>query len=642
MCKKGYDFMKFKKITAAVLAAAVAVLSSASYVSADNKQDSSTVPAATEKAEPSESNDGKLFKDETVYAIADANGKPAKIIVSDWLKNPDALSQITDLSDLKNIENVKGDETFTSNSDETIWNADGADIYYQGTAEKELPVDVEITYSLDGKEISANDLAGKSGKVKIRFDYENNSKKTVDINGKSTDIYTPFLMLSGTSLDSDKFTNIQITNGKIISDGKKCIAVGFALPGMKESLGLSEVTAQDINIPDYVEITADVIDFSLAGTMTVASSDVLNDLKLSDNSKLEDLKDPLKKLNDAAEQLVSGSCKLYEGLDTLASKTGDLSNGINSLSAGADKLNTGASSLADGMTQINAGLKSSYDGAGKVSAGLRGAKSGADSLLSGCKSLSVGADTLNSGLISAGNGLKSVSDGIDTAQQSLTQTISADESVLAGLKAMYAKNPDESTAKMIKTLEASIAGQNKISDSMKSGNSGLKDGISSVQAGIGKLSGGAASLKTGIGSLESGVTSLKSGIDTLYTGSNNLHDGLSKLAAAGNQAQNGALSLSEGSKTLYNGIGQFSTSSKTLTDAILQLRDGSKQLNEGMIEFNESGIKKLSTLFGGDLQNLFERINAISDAGREYTNYSGIGDNMDGNVKIVIKTDEIK
>jgi len=634
--------MNIKKITAAVLAAAVPVLSTASYASADNEQNNSTEAVAFEKTEAADTNDGELFKDETVYAIADASGEADKIIVSDWLKNPDALSQITDWSDLENIENVKGDETFTANSDETVWNANGSDIYYQGTTDKELPVDVKITYYLDGKEISANELAGKSGKVKIRFDYENKSKKAVEINGESTDIYTPFLMLSGTSLDSDKFTDIQITNGKIISDGKKCIAVGFALPGLKESLALSDDTAKDINIPDYVEITAEVTDFSLAGTVTVASSDVFNDLKLSNNSKLEDLTDPINKLNDAAEQLVSGSGKLYEGLDTLASKTGDLSDGISSLSAGADKLNSGSSSLCDGIVQINAGLKSSYDGAGKINDGLGNASSGAASVLAGCKSLSSGADTLSTRLLSAGNGLKSVSDGIDTAQQSLTKTISADESVLAGLKQMYAKNPDDTTAKMIKTLEASIAGQSKISDSMKSGNGGLKDGISTVQAGIGKLSDGANGLKTGIGTLQTGAEALKSGIETLSAGSTNLHDGLAKLVAAGNKAQSGALSLSQGSKTLYNGIGQFSNSSKDLIDAILQLRDGSKELNDGMIEFNESGIKKLSEVFDGDLKTLFDRINAVADAGREYTNFSGIADNMEGNVKIIIKTDEIK
>jgi len=634
--------MNIKKITAAVLAAAVPVLSTASYASADNEQNNSTEAVAFEKTEAADTNDGELFKDETVYAIADASGEADKIIVSDWLKNPDALSQITDWSDLENIENVKGDETFTANSDETVWNANGSDIYYQGTTDKELPVDVKITYYLDGKEISANELAGKSGKVKIRFDYENKSKKAVEINGESTDIYTPFLMLSGTSLDSDKFTDIQITNGKIISDGKKCIAVGFALPGLKESLALSDDTAKDINIPDYVEITAEVTDFSLAGTVTVASSDVFNDLKLSNNSKLEDLTDPINKLNDAAEQLVSGSGKLYEGLDTLASKTGDLSDGISSLSAGADKLNSGSSSLCDGIVQINAGLKSSYDGAGKINDGLGNASSGAASVLAGCKSLSSGADTLSTGLLSAGNGLKSVSDGIDTAQQSLTKTISADESVLAGLKQMYAKNPDDTTAKMIKTLEASIAGQSKISDSMKSGNGGLRDGISTVQAGIGKLSDGANGLKTGIGTLQTGAEALKSGIETLSAGSTNLHDGLAKLVAAGNKAQSGALSLSQGSKTLYNGIGQFSNSSKDLIDAILQLRDGSKELNDGMIEFNESGIKKLSEVFDGDLKTLFDRINAVADAGREYTNFSGIADNMEGNVKIIIKTDEIK
>ena len=193
-------------------------------------------------------------KEQTVYVTADENGNSENVIVSNWLKNKGKEKTLKDKSSLTDIENVKGDETFKQNSDGTLtWNTDGGDIYYQGTTGKKLPVSVKLTYYLDGKEIQASDLAGKSGKVKIRIDYENTEKRTEEVNGKKEEIYTPFMMMTAMILPADTFTNVEITNGKVLSDGTNDIAVGYGFPGLSDSLKLSDMKElDDMEIPDYV------------------------------------------------------------------------------------------------------------------------------------------------------------------------------------------------------------------------------------------------------------------------------------------------------------------------------------------------------------------------------------------------------
>lgn len=270
---------------------------------------------------------GEAGKVETVYVTADASGSVNDVIVSEWLKNATASSELTDTTELKDIVNVKGDESFTENGDGTVtWNADGSDIYYQGTTDKELPVDMKITYTLDGKEISPADLAGKSGKVTIRFEYENKAKQTVDVDGKNIDVYTPFAMVSGMMLDSDKFSNVEISNGKIISDGGNYIVMGVALPGLKESLDISDDKWDELDdskelqdkLSNSFEITADTTDFELGMTITMASSDILSDFgvsDLTDSDKIDDLKDDMNELNDGSDKLVDGAGELKDGTE---------------------------------------------------------------------------------------------------------------------------------------------------------------------------------------------------------------------------------------------------------------------------------------------------------------------------------------
>ncbi len=264
-------------------------------------------------------------KVETVYVTATANGAVNDVIVSEWLKNATASTELKDSTQLKDIVNVKGSETFTDNGDGTLtWDADGSDIYYQGTTDKELPVTMKITYTLDGKEISPEELAGKSGRVTMRFDYENNAKQTIDVKGKEIEVYTPFAVVSGMMLDSDKFENVEITNGKVISDGGNYVVMGVAVPGLKESLDISDEKWDELEDGDEIkeklsnsfEISADTNDFELGMTITMASSDILSDFGMSDltdSDKISNLKDDMSELNDGSTKLVDGAKELKDG-----------------------------------------------------------------------------------------------------------------------------------------------------------------------------------------------------------------------------------------------------------------------------------------------------------------------------------------
>ena len=261
-------------------------------------------------------------KEETVYLIADANGNTKQTIVSNWLKNGSANAEIHDETELSEIENVKGDETFSQSGQKLTWQANGQDIYYRGTTAKEPPISETVTYYLDGKEMKPEELAGKSGKVTIRFDYQNRAKTTAKVNGKKTEIYVPFTVMSGMILN-DSFRNVRVNNGRVLSDGNKVVAVGIAVPGLKESLDVDEKEFdKDFEFPDHVEVTADVEDFSLEMTATVAVAGLMADSGLSENLDFSALDDTLDEMSDAMGQLKDGGGELSDGLDTLNDSMG--------------------------------------------------------------------------------------------------------------------------------------------------------------------------------------------------------------------------------------------------------------------------------------------------------------------------------
>lgn len=361
-----------KKILAICLCAALCLggAGMAFAQASSKKADDQPVSAAQQAAELQQ----KISKDETVYVLTGADGSVKKIIVSDWLKNELGSASVADKSDLSDIENVKGDESYTINGDNmTVWDAQGNDIYYQGNIQKKLPVGLSVRYYLDGKSVSPEELKGKSGKVTIRFDYENRQYETVQINGVNQRIYVPFAMLTGMILDNDTFQNVQITNGKLVNDGDRTVVVGLAFPGLQENLNLSR---DDLSIPDSVEITADVTNFSLGMTVTLACNDLFSQLGDVDLTSL-DSTSALDQLTGAMDQLLSGSSALYEGLSTLLDKSGELVSGVEELAQGAAAIKSGADSVDDGAAQLKAGLADLSNGLNTLSANSEALNSGA-------------------------------------------------------------------------------------------------------------------------------------------------------------------------------------------------------------------------------------------------------------------------
>lgn len=366
----------------------------------EQKEDGGDLALADLIKEETASDARPVGKEETVYIIADPTGKPEQTIVSEWLKNPEGKELLEDASDLTEIENVKGTETFEQTGSVLNWNAKGSDIYYQGKTNKQAPVTEKITYYLDGKEVSADELAGKSGRVTIRFDYTNHEKKG--------DIYVPFTVASGMLLD-DSFTNVTVTNGKVVTNGDKNMVFGVAMPGLKESLRVKDRDfSDDVSIPEYVEVTADVKEFSLDMTMTVVMGG--SELMGAKSLDLSELDGKIEDLTDAVEQLKDGSGELSDGLLTLDGKMGEFSDGVSSLQGGIAAYTDGAKTLADGIGTLKG-----------QSATLI---SGVSDLASSVQTLSQGVKTLDEAL-NTPMGKKEKAAAFETAQAAAQAAVDA-------------------------------------------------------------------------------------------------------------------------------------------------------------------------------------------------------------------------
>lgn len=639
---------RYQKYIAAALT--ICLTTSATFYYADNhsaKADNSietTTIRSSEKTQVSKTASNLTSKkEEMVYIFANSDGSVDHTLVSACLKNPDSLSSINDISDLTDIVNVKGWEEFSKNGDSLTWAADGSDIYYQGKSQKELPVSVNITYLLDGNEISAQELAGKSGKVTIRFTYENHSRKQTTVGENQETLAVPYLAVTGTMFDLNQFANIEVTNGSVLTDGNRAVVLCLALPGMTESLQLKD----DSLLPDYAEITADVSDFSLAGTVTVFTNQLFQsiankDLDSLDNFSIDSLSEAISKLSEASIQLEDGSSDLYEGAVSLLSGTTSLDNGVKDLFQGATQLNSGASSLASGTKELSSGAKTVQDSVKTLDVGIKNTKSGADKLTEGYVPVLEGVSALTQGLKQTADGIDSLSDGMDTAYESLKQTIAANEQVLEGLKQVYTAAPSENFEKMIQTLEVTIAGQKQIAASMTDGGKGLKDGITALCAGTKTVSDGITSLSSGLNSLSKGTLSLKDGLTQLSEGSSKLVSGTSSLYQASVQVKDGTTTLLDGTKTLVDGADKLKDGSSKLKDGASDLTDGAKTLADGIAEFNETGIQKLVSVFDSDIELLIDRLSAITELSSKENNFSGLMEGMDGSVSYLLKTNEIE
>lgn len=451
-------------------------------------------------------------KDETVYVLTQSDGSVRQIIVSDWLQNASGGSALADRSELSDLENVKGKERFSADGAALVWDAQGNDIYYQGTTEKELPVTLRVSYTLDGQPVTPQELAGKSGRVTIRFDYENRQYETVTVNGRSERVLVPFAVLTGVVLDNDIFRNVEVTNGQLINDGDRSAAVGLALPGLREELGL---TREQLDLPEYVEICADAVDFQLGMTVTAATSEFFRQLD-EDSSDLLDADGALDGLTDAMAQLLDGSGALYDGLCALLDSTG-------TLAAGADQLTAGAKSLRDGAASLNAGAAQLDAGLGELSGGL-------DALSANSAALTGGAAQMFDALLaSACTQIRAAGLTIpDLTRDNYAQTL---DGVLASLEQAGAAQ----AAQTVAAVKASLDSCNT-----------FYQGLCSYTAGVDSAAAGSSTLVSGAAALKQGAGQLDSGAQQLYTGAQAMQSGMPQLTDGVQQLRDGALALSDG------------------------------------------------------------------------------------------------
>lgn len=405
-------------------------------------------------------NEVRMKKDETVYVKMDASGNVKTVTVSDQLRNITDRSKIEDVSELHGIENVKGNETYEEKDGKLIWAGDKKEICYQGTTTKKIPVGVKITYQLDGKDIEAEKLEGKSGHLKIRYEYQNTSEEDGD--------YVPFLMITGLVLDTEKFTNVTIDNGKIISDGERDVAIGMGLPQMKENLGIEE-----LEIPDGFTLEADVKDYEVVGGITVATNQIFNDMGTERFDSLGELKGSMAELQSASRKLVSGSGELKKGLDTLVSSSNTLISGVGELAAGGTRLAAGAANLKNGADTLQAGMVEASSkvsqtllggvqqvdaGVGRMQVSLRAAE--VQNLANGVKSLNAGLNTGNeqSGQPSLKTAANMISEGTTQVGDALSRLGAGAQT--AGTVSTSVRNHTEQLAEQIALLSGAASVSN--------------------------------------------------------------------------------------------------------------------------------------------------------------------------------------
>lgn len=612
----------------------------------------------------SSSNTSDVDKEETVYVFTDANGNTDHILVSDWLKNKTGAKTIEDSSDLKDIENVKGDETFDGSGDKITWNADGSDIYYQGTSTKQSPVSIKLTYYLDDKEVTPEEIAGKSGKVKIRFDYTNNETQEVEVNGKKETIHVPFVVLSGLVLSNDNFKNIEVTNGKLISEGNNSIIAGIAMPGLKDSLQINskDFDTDKVSVPEYVEITADATDFSLDMTMSMVLSDILDDLSFnSDDIDTSELTDSMDQLTDATDQLLDGTKQLSDGTGTLKEKVGEfneglrtLDNGIGQYTAGTAQLASGIGELKGGTNQLAAGVPQLTNGVKQLKDGAVSAKDGADQLVagyagtdksagaaSGAKSLAKGAKTLDKSMATADQGAQQLKSGADQIVAGYAGDGTAANPGAASAASQIANGLSQLNTEVQKislpdtnaepTQEQKDAISQAVGEAVKAKSADIQAAVTAAvsdpKAAQAIMEAIQANVKTTIDGLVANNTVSCNGISsdqvaTMVAGSVVQNGALKPAlnvaanAAAGAGANIGATTASYATlAAVRQQIGGFSTQLDTLKASVKQLADGSAALNQGINSLYD-GSKQLqsgiTTLASGTTQ-LSAGASALSD-----------------------------
>ena len=569
-------------------------------------------------------------KSETVYAVMNGDGSIKSTTVSEHLYSASGLANVTDKTTLTDIQNTESDAEFTQNGEELVWNTNDTDVYYKGNTDKALPIDVKVTYALDGQEAALEDIIGKSGHLTVTVNLKNNETGTVNVNGKDRTIVTPLITAVGVILGGDA-SNVTAEHGMIESAAKSSVAAFVTLPGVKDSLsGLlpDEVDSIEDYLQDTVTVEADVEDFTCPQVMVACatSTAALGTSNVFDLSSINDLTDGINQLNDAMSQLMDGASQLVDG-------TSQLAGGVLALLDGANTLNNGAAALDDGLGQLTNGLDTLSANNAALNAGAQQVADGV--LASANKTLKEG------GLIDEDmtwSNYEAVIDNILTmndktlaaGRRKIVRTVWEQEpsfkdsqlDLALYLSATKTNHDLEAALKLMQNFDASMLtgalemvtnadAKNTIHEELKYQIENSQD-MADVRA-----------LKTSLSQIQffvSSVNQYTAGVQTAADGAHSAKDGSAQLAA--------------GTKTLYDGV-------NTLNTGAGQLNDGAGQLNDGLNQFNEEGISKLTGALDQDqLHGLKTVLDEMTDRLNDYTSFAGAPDDAESSVKFVYKTAE--
>ena len=569
-------------------------------------------------------------KSETVYAVMNGDGSIKSTTVSEHLYSASGLANVTDKTTLTDIQNTESDAEFTQNGEELVWNTNDTDVYYKGNTDKALPIDVKVTYALDGQEAALEDLIGKSGHLTVTVALKNNETDTVNVNGKDRTIVTPLITAVGVILGGDA-SNVTAEHGMVESAAKSSVAAFVTLPGVKDSLsGLlpDEVDSIEDYLQDTVTVEADVTELTCPQVMVACatSTAALGTSNVFDLSSINDLTDGINQLNDAMSQLMDGASQLVDG-------TSQLANGVLALLDGANTPNNGAAALDDGLGQLTNGLDTLSANNAALNAGAQQVADGV--LASANKTLKEG------GLIDEDmtwSNYEAVIDNILTmndktlaaGRRKIVRTVWEQEpsfkdsqlDLALYLSATKTNHDLEAALKLMQNFDASmLTGALEMvtnADAKNTAKAELKYQVENSQdmADV-------RALKTSLSQIQffvSSVNQYTAGVQTAADGAHSAKDGSAQLAA--------------GTKTLYDGV-------NTLNTGAGQLNDGAGRLNDGLNQFNEEGISKLTGALDQDqLHGLKTVLDEMTDRLNDYTSFAGAPDDAESSVKFVYKTAE--
>ena len=628
-------------------------------------------------------------KSETVYSNLDSNGKAYKTIVSTQLTNEDKSDEITDISNLLNIENTNGDETFKKEGNQIVWDSNGNNIYYKGESDKQLPVECKITYELNGEEISAEELKGKSGNVKIKINYTNNEKHIVSINGKQVTMYTPFIIVAGTKIDNAKNKNIQITNGKIVDNGESTLAVGIAMPGMQENIGISK---SKIDIPEEIEISMETEDFEMGNIIAVVAVKGIDEDLTSD---LNSMYSQINELANASNEILAGANQLKEGTSELVSGVDQLKDGTGAAYAGSkqikDEVEESTKNLKNDNTPaidsktleaIKAQAMQSATLSDEQKAGIA-AQAKAAATLSDEQKAGIAAqakagakltDAQKAGIAAQAKAAAKLTDAQKAeiaAQAKLTDeqkakitaqakagaefTKTQKTAIIEQAQKKYTETLTEAEKQLILTVAQNTAYQTATTTALAVAESTAEATALKVAQSVAESTAEATALKVAQSVAESTAEATAQTVaqstatQTAETTALTVAQSTATQTATqvGNQAKqkftNQVVSqmstLGTALDELTNGLANIDNGVSALSVGTNKLDSGALQLANGVKTFNEQGISKINNLVNGDLRNIASRVEKMNELANEYNNYAGIQNGMAGEVKFIMITD---